>query len=699
MKRLVNVRFPVIVACALIAGIFLGYVFKLYNSDLIWVAAAVPLPAVIAIIVTLVKKRLKPLILIAVATLVFICGTVGCFARISAFSKRDIEIVDGQVFKIYGTVCDKFESESYDYIIVKNVTANGEKLTGKVRVYLTDSYGEFCDVGYSVEFFAELKSYETFEYGKLNYAVQKNVKYSCSVYGGLKSRYRFSLFGYVRSSIRKALFENLDGDTAAICYAMLTGDTQAVENDAIKSFRQGGVAHIFAVSGLHIGIVYGILQFFCKRLKLNKFLSAAICIGAVAFYCGVCGFTVSSLRAAIMCTVASISKLSYQKNDSLNSLAVAVVIIMTISPLSLFTAGFQLSVCAAGGIIVFSKGFERSFNKIKIPNKISSGVGVAFGAQVGTLPVMLANFGYISGAGLILNVIIIPVLSALFAFLFVCTGISLIISAAAPLLISCAAAPLEAVISFLFVAGFEKTLISGFGAGMFIPLYFIGALAFSDKLNLKFLYRTIAIICSVAVLCAFVSIKTYLPYASYKICVSAYNGGGDIIIKSPQGDVLIVCNGANRSEILNDINYYYSSDLSAVIILGSEDCVTRYGELGVDCKDVFICYDYIPLQPYKGVAVHYLKDFNVCGIDFSFADGYSLQVNLNGVSVGICASENVTVDSCDLMVFTDETAVITHKNAICMGKNGGVYSIYNSGDFTYLVKNGRLIPICNTSFQ
>ena len=97
--------------------------------------------------------------------------------------------------------------------------------------------------------------------------------------------------------------DNLDKDTAAICYAMLIGDTKGVDDATLDSFRFGGVAHIFAVSGLHIGLVYGVIAFAMKKLRANKFLSAAICIAVILLYSAVCGFTLSSVRAVIMCAV------------------------------------------------------------------------------------------------------------------------------------------------------------------------------------------------------------------------------------------------------------------------------------------------------------------------------------------------------------------------------------------------------------
>jgi len=81
-----------------------------------------------------------------------------------------------------------------------------------------------------------------------------------------------------------------------------------------------------------------------------------------------------TVRAATMCAVSIICKLFYQKSDRLNTLAFAATAILLITPLSLFSVGFQLSFCAVGGISVISKTNERLLKKIKTPQKIASGI-------------------------------------------------------------------------------------------------------------------------------------------------------------------------------------------------------------------------------------------------------------------------------------------------------------------------------------
>lgn len=638
MKRLINARLPVIAACVLAAGIYLGYLFKINDMDFIWLFAVIPPGAIIFIVFAAVKKSFKPLIFIIIIFIFGLFGAFSCFFRIKNYQKS--EIAENVNYEICGNVYEKGKTEYGEYIILNNLRADGEKLSGEMRVYLGETYGEFCDVGYAVKFTAKLNKYDAFSYGKLNYNAEENIKYYCSVNSGLVSSYRFSLLGAIRKRIRETLFDNLDADTAAICYAMLTGNTDNVEESAMDSFRFGGIAHIFAVSGLHIGIVFTIISFICRKLHANKYVTATISVAMIVFYAGICGFTLSSVRAVIMCAISILSKLFYVKNDSLNSLAVAAALILCITPLSLFSVGFQLSICSVGGICLIPQQIKRILGRIKIPDKISSAIGVSVGAQAGTLPVMTANFGYVSGAGLILNIFIVPALSALFVLIFVCTCISAIIPAAAKFLIPFAGLPLQAILSFLINAGFERALISAGGAEFFAPLFFLGIILFSDKINFKKAAKAIAVGCTFIALGGFLLLENFFPFNGCKIIVSGYYNSGEVIFKSAQGNVLVVTENVSGERLTTALNKYYSSKLNGIIILGGENCVTVYENLNVNCNDVYVYYLNLGIQPYDEVTVHYENGFSLCGIDFEFADGYSLSADCYGVNLGICGGAN-----------------------------------------------------------
>ncbi len=686
MKRLFNLRLPVLFACTLIAGITAGYLFAYYNISPFWITAVVPLTAVIFILLAVFTKKISKLIIVLVAAALFASGAVSSFFRIQNFG--DSEICDGATYSITATVCDKGKSENGEYIVIKNIAADGRKTDGKAYVYLSEAYGDFCDTGYNVSFDATISRNDPFPYGKLSHNAEENIKYRFIPEGAVSAEYGFSLFGTIRAEIRDTLYDNVDLDTAAVAYAMLTGNTQDVENGVMTSFRYGGIAHVFAVSGLHIGIVFGIISFICKKARANKYLAAVLCILPVFFYAGVCGFTLSSLRAAIMCTIATLARLLHKKPDGLNSLAVSVIIILLITPLSTFSVGFQLSVCAVGGIFILSKRIVSPFKKI--PKKITSAAGVSLSAQAGTLPVMLANFGYLSGAGLLLNIIIIPLLSTIFVITFLSVLFCSVISVAAPAVMPVASLPLKAVLSFLIDAGFEKALISGFGAGAFVPIYYLGLALVSDKINLKRFQRIIAGVTAVAVLSVYVVCKTFLPANGYKIVASASNNGGEVLIKSNDGNILIVTGDMTSSRTLCFLNEYYATKISAVVILGGENCVLTYGNLGINCENVYVFYQYVNLQPFDGVEVKYEKEFTTGGAEFEFSDGYSVSVNLNGIKVAVCSGEYIPFESCDLLISNCTETECESKYAVYFNSRGFKYNAYDYGDTVFKIKGRTL---------
>lgn len=692
MKKFMNVRFPVILACSLAAGIAAGYAFVHHNIDAVWTAAAIVPAAILSVILILIKKSLKPALFILLSLILLFSGAFMCMQKLNSYAVTQ-RVADGEtLYSISGKVSKKGETAHGEYIVVTHATVNGNVRLddGDIIAYLSPAYGEFCDIDYDVTFYSQLTQLDLFPYGELNYNVQNNVKYSCNVFGGLKSKYNFSLFGSLRKEIKSTLFKNLDDETAAICFGMLTGNTDNIEESSLENFRYGGIAHIFAVSGLHIGIVFGIVSFICKRLHVNKYVAAILCIFSVFFYAGICGFTLSSLRAAIMCTVATATKLAYVKYDGLNSLSLAVIIILFISPLSLFSVGFKLSVCAVGGIFIFTKLFSSPLRKIKIPRKLADSICLSFAAQTGTLPVSLVNFGYLSGAGILLNVIVVPIVSALFIVLLLGTIFCAIITAAAPYVLPVAVAPLEALISFLISAGFESAAIRGFGAGLFVVLYYIGVLLISDKLNLTAFSRTISALCAVIVVAAYFLGATYSPFGGYKIIVTGYGGSGNVIVKSSSGSVLIVTEDADKNRTLQNLNNFYCSNLEAVIIVGGEDCVMKYSSLGINCKNVFACSKYIPIQPYGETKINYIQEFAVCGAYYYFSDGYTLHAELGGVRMRICSGKTAQTQDCDLLISRYAANDFDFNNAVYFGTKNHVNSIYRNGAFTYIATGGKL---------
>ena len=112
------------------------------------------------------------------------------------------------------------------------------------------------------------------------------------------------------------------------------------------------MAHIFAVSGLNIGIIYGLMLIPLKKFRVRAAVRVPVVAAALLFYTGVCGFSASPVRAAVMCAALSLSDANGMKYDALNSVSFAALAVMLVNPVYFYQVGFRLSVAATGGLIV-----------------------------------------------------------------------------------------------------------------------------------------------------------------------------------------------------------------------------------------------------------------------------------------------------------------------------------------------------------
>lgn len=692
MKRLLNVRPALVVALA--AGVGAGVCYASVRGGWTYYCLFAVAPVTAVFLITfIVKRSVKGIALTVAALLVCLACALGMYFRLDAYS--DTVTDESYGCQISGTVYEKGTSSYGQYIKLKGISIDGASADGKMYVYLDDEYGRYCDVGYTVSFTGSVYAYNAFAYGGVSSArLIEDVRYTAYPSSQLSSEYGFSLFGAANSAVRRLFEASDDKDVAAVAYAMLTGNTEYVEEGAIESFRYGGIAHVFAVSGLHIGLVYSFVCFILKRLHANRYLSSAVSIALIFMYSGVCGFTLSSLRAAIMCTVSSILKLLGGKYDSLSSVCISFTLITLVNPLNILSVGFQLSVSAVAGIALFSQQIGRLLRKIKLPQKIASAASVSLSAQIATFPVLLSTFGYVSWASLVLNIVFVPVLSAIFTLLFSCTLLALIISPISQFIISVPLAPLGAVCSLLLSSHAEQALISGFSFGAFLPLYYLVVICLSQRVNLKIRLRAALSVVLAGVLAACVVLRNFIPADSAKIAISGYYGDScAVLIRTEEGAVLIISESPSSYDIPNLLQDCAVTEPDAVIILGGEESAYAYNLLGVDCDTLYVYYENIAVQPYYGATVNYLQNFSVAGVDFTYVTGYDLLAQYNGLTIGVSTGDEVQIVSCDLLISAAEAGSCTCGTQVIFGEAYIPYNSYACGDLIFAYKNGKLYHI------
>lgn len=223
--------------------------------------------------------------------------------------------------------------------------------------------------------------------------------------------------GRFRNYVRETLAENASPRSAGVIRAMILGEKEGLSSERRNDYRVTGLAHLFSVSGLHVGFLAVICDFVGRRIFRRKRIVGKI-VGIIILwaYVGICGFPSSAVRAAVMATTVIILR-PKRRADAVSSLCTAAAVLFLISPSSLFSGGCLMSFSAVSGIISFSSLFSELFRK-KVGNKRLKRVLTAFcvslGASVGTFPFVWSYYGEISLLSLPVNMLAVAAMTAVF---------------------------------------------------------------------------------------------------------------------------------------------------------------------------------------------------------------------------------------------------------------------------------------------
>lgn len=226
---------------------------------------------------------------------------------------------------------------------------------------------------------------------------------------------------------------NLSNESIEFLTATLTGDDSIIPEETRMTFTTSGLAHILALSGLHVGIITTMLWILLFPLRLVRQLHLRLISTVVILwlYAIITGLSPSVVRAVIMATTLLIGFCLQRRNSSINSLCLASIIILIASPLQLYDIGFQLSFIAVASILLFSHRLNPINPKHKIAHFVISMIIVSSVATLGTGIVATYYFHTFPTYFLIANVIVLAILPLtmisgmiLIVILAICSGIS-----------------------------------------------------------------------------------------------------------------------------------------------------------------------------------------------------------------------------------------------------------------------------------
>lgn len=228
----------------------------------------------------------------------------------------------------------------------------------------------------------------------------------------------------VRNYISGKLSERLEGESSkGIAAALLLGDRSGLDSEIKTAFRNAGISHALALSGMHVGIIWSIICLLTAAFRWNyrtKVFSFALSIAIVFFYAVITGLSPSVSRACIMIAVWKTANLLCQGNDRTGPLLIAAFVIVLFNPMAVEMIGFQLSFAAVAGIVFLYPAVEESIGKVfgsrqSIGRRIAASgarlMGITMTCQIATFPLILLYFGRVSGNFLISNIVSAPLVT------------------------------------------------------------------------------------------------------------------------------------------------------------------------------------------------------------------------------------------------------------------------------------------------
>ncbi len=207
--------------------------------------------------------------------------------------------------------------------------------------------------------------------------------------------------------------DQLSENSKGMLIALLTGDRSFLNRSVKNTFREAGVIHVLAISGMHVGVFYLLLVFIFKKIFHLKAKTALLFIGgSIVFYAFLSGLSPSVIRATIMLLLIQIGTIINSKVNTLNLVITACWMMLVYEPIWINDIGFQLSFSAVIGIIVFLNCFKKLSFKGSL-SVFSDLLKVSFGAFLFTAPILSYHFNIVNLTSLWASLIIVPFISIL----------------------------------------------------------------------------------------------------------------------------------------------------------------------------------------------------------------------------------------------------------------------------------------------
>ena len=521
-EKFFNFRPCLFIAFFICLGILCARWFLENGVSFWWCASILALPPILFVYF---KNKRAFLVGVALA----LCFLVG----FSSYSLKAKDFMNTTYYNsydstAYGRVIKKADYGEQTRLVLVGVSIDGKEEKGGLVVTLPTAFCENVRLSDYVFIRGRIKT-ETQLFGKdatFEEYFADDIRFNAYAEKLSVAGHKFDAFASAKELLEERLCQAMGKDSATVAFGILTGDVSGIDDGLLDNVRRGGIAHIFAVSGLHIGSLYAVCVFLINKFKSlqdKKILRLILIAIVLLLYGGFCGYSESVVRAIVMCLIAYGSSLVGIKKDIAESVSLSACLLLIVNPVSLFCVGFQLSFSACYGIAFLGKPLqifqERVYRKLlrrteEYPvtylrgerAKIFSFLSVTVGAQLFTAPILLSAYGYLSAWGLLLNAIFVPCVGFIFSLTLGCSFLACLLPSVLSGIILWLPNMLWTLALLIFqTLDFAIILQNVTLSGLFTLCYYLILIVLSGKLNLKRTERAVVLLILVlSCVCAYI---------------------------------------------------------------------------------------------------------------------------------------------------------------------------------------------------
>lgn len=416
-------RFLSVFALAFAAGIAAPFAFGTETKAVSFIVLLC-LAAVAVAIYVWAKRNLKELTKIWIYPLIFAVG-MACGA--GWLCVRAVPYTDDRVFlyredTVEGIVTESGSSSESSYIECK-IERTRVALPQGTRIRLYTDTAQNVHIGDRVS--AKLT------YTALSYDSQKANRISLIANGTVTAVTEGTgIVTSVRNSFLQACKELYESyGVTGTAQALTVRERTLLSVDVSDAYRNAGLSHLLAISGLHLSILVAALRGVLSVFGMRKRTRELIALLVIVFYCFLTGFSPSVVRASIMLGAVLIGEMTLTESDSLTVLFLALMALLLANPYALLSLGLQLSFLSCLGLLLpepFVAELQRKirgrydvrfYRLRRIAASLVGSLAMTVSAVVFTFPVVMINFGSFSYLSPLTNLVFVPLYSYALALL------------------------------------------------------------------------------------------------------------------------------------------------------------------------------------------------------------------------------------------------------------------------------------------